>query len=152
MVDLRTGSPGRPSVSTCFDSPRGSAHRWASVTTNTGKTWTYLYDAGDRPTAASDQNNPALSSFTVASAYDAVSNRTSLTVGPLAPFVFTYNARNELATLTGPGGQSVFTHDPGGRLTLVQNPGGRTRSFTYDAASRVTQVQNQTASGTQTFA
>ncbi|MHB1345121.1 MAG: RHS repeat domain-containing protein, partial [Thermoleophilia bacterium] len=126
-------------------------HTLASVATNTGRTWSYLYDSGNRPTAATDQNNPALSAFTVASAYDAVSNRTSLTVGALAPYTFSYNARNELATLSGPGGQTGFTYDAGGRRTQAANPGGRTRAFTYDPASRVTQVQNQTASGTQTF-
>jgi YD repeat-containing protein len=80
------------------------------------------------------------------------SSVTGLEIGSLVALALTYDARNLLSTLSGPGGSSSFTHDPGGRLTQIETPDATTRSLAYDAAGRPTQLQNTTQSGTQTFA
>ena len=78
-------------------------------------------------------------------------NLTSLAIGSLDPVTYAYNARNDLTSVTDPGGESSFSYDDGERLTEVATPEGSTRAYSYDAASRPTQVENTTGSGTHTL-
>jgi YD repeat-containing protein len=141
-------SSGDPTVSTFTYNP---THTLASVETSTGLAWNFAYDNANRLTQEQDQNNPGAGTFTIARAYDPVSNLTGLTIGALAPIAYTYNERNELLSLTGPGGETSFGYDFAGNRTLVQNPSGRTRTYTYDPADRVQSVTNLTGSGSQGF-
>jgi RHS repeat-associated protein len=124
----------------------------AQVAKDDGRTWSFSHDAADRLLTATDRNNPALGPFSVAYAYDGVGNLTGLTLGSLSPLAYSYNARNELVSLTGPGGATAFTYDDAGRLTQIATPGASTRSFSYDAVGNITGVTNLTAGGSQAFA
>jgi RHS repeat-associated protein len=123
----------------------------SQVEDNNGDTWAYTYDEGNRLTSESDENNAALGTFTVERTFDAVSNVTGLNLNDLVSLALTHDAREQLATLTDPGGTTEFTYDAGGRMTEIATPDGSTRSFTFDAGSRPTEVENVTDSGTQTF-
>jgi RHS repeat-associated protein len=124
----------------------------AQVERNDGSTWSFSYDAAGRLIQESDENNGALGPFVIGRSYDAASNVTALDLGGLVSLGFTYDARDQAASLSDPGGTTTFTHDPGGRLTQIATPEGSTRAISYDAAGRPTQVTNTTTSGVQTFA
>ena len=126
-------------------------HTVSQVERNDAKTWVYSYDEGNRLVSESDENNPQLGTLTIGRDYDAVSNLTGLGIGSLVSLALTYDARDLVASLTDPGGTTTFTHDPGGRLTEITTPDGSTRSLTYYAAGRPSEVENVTDSGTQTF-
>jgi RHS repeat-associated protein len=127
-------------------------HTLSGVTGQGGKSWSYEYDEANRLTEETDHNNSAhAQGFSLVRGYDPVSNLTSLAVGSLSPLTYSYNDRNELSTLVGPGGSTSFAYDPAGNRTEIETPDASERTYSYDPANRVSEVSNQTASGTQEF-
>src|SRR5262249_52903386 len=82
---------------------------------------------------------------TLAYGYDANGNRTSLTEGSLS-FGYAYDNLNRLKRVTDSLGQSsFFDYDLDGRRSAVTRPNGVTTTYTYDAASQLTQMVHSKA-------
>jgi len=149
--DLVSGT-SHSSDSTTYSYSYNPTNTLAKVEKNNGgKAWTFTYDAADRLKAETDKNDPTLGKLAIKRKYDKVFDLTGLDIGDLFSLDFTYNARDFITSLTGPGGTTTFNHDPVGRLTKVVTPDASEEHFVYDATGRLTKVKNITASGTQVF-
>jgi RHS repeat-associated protein len=66
-------------------------------------------------------------------------------------FTCSYNARNQLDTITNPNSVSIsFTYDNGGRRTQVTRPGSYIQ-YQYNARDWITAVLNRTSGGTTRY-
>ncbi len=96
------------------------------------------YDDADRPTSAvtTRNGNPVLS---LAYGYDAAGNLTSFT-DDTGTSAFGYDELDRLISAAYPGGQSyAYAYDPVGNITSLTTPAG-TQAFSYDPADRLTTV------------
>lgn len=70
--------------------------------------------------------------------YDAVGNRTKLSLNGATYATYTYDAANRLANLADGGGQNFpHTYDAANRLTSRTAPNGVTTSYSYDGLNRL---------------
>jgi RHS repeat-associated protein len=118
----------------------------------------YGYDNADRMTSVDNQGTPGSPRIVLTYGYDNASNRTSLADSLGGVNSYTYDARNELTTLTqsGTGVQPKrvdFGYDQAGRMTsLVRSSnlsGGSVAATTlygYDQADRLTSITHQNSS------
>ncbi len=147
--------PGQPQVST-YSATYDAADRVATETDN-GLTTVYGYDAQGQQRVATVQDGQTA----IATALDAEGRVTSIVEGDPYTSNFSYNANDQLQTVSLPGGvQQSMQYDPNSQLVGVtaQGPttGGTFTSltsqyqYTYDAASRVNSTT--TLSGTDALA
>lgn len=130
------------------------AGRRTSKTDRLGTTTTYSYDADGKLVNAALPGGDAIavsydplerplevadSAATVDSTYDdgnrVVSTKSS---GPGLPTVtlgYSYDARGDRTSMTGPGGTTSYTYDPLQRLSSVTDPSGGAFDFTYNGHS-----------------
>ena len=103
----------------------------------TGGTTTYAYDVlGRRTSVAYSDGTPS-----VKYAYDADSNRTSMTDGTGATS-YTYNTRNLLTKATHGSGGFSYTYTPDGLVGGRTYPNGVVVSAAYDADGRMVSVSS----------
>ena len=87
--------------------------------------------------------------FTVGYAYDAASNRTSMTDPQNAASAYVYDTLNRMTTLTYPSRTNYsFTYDALGRRTQLSRPNSVATNYQYDVLSRLTSVLHQKSSTT----
>jgi RHS repeat-associated protein len=134
------------------------AGRLTQIQDNFSK-YAYGYDNANRLTTIDDQGTTGLPQVTMTYGYDNVGNRTSLSDSQGGVVSYTYDARNELTTLTQSGtGVSAervdMIYDAGGRMTTLtrysDTAGTSVVAKTisaYDAANRLTTVTNLTSGG-----
>jgi RHS repeat-associated protein len=92
--------------------------------------------------------------FTVGYAYDAASNRSSMTDPQNASTAYVYDTLNRMSTLTYPSRNNYsFTYDALGRRTQLSRPNSVATNYQYDTLSRLTSVLHQISSksGTTTL-
>jgi RHS repeat-associated protein len=88
--------------------------------------------------------------FTNSYAYDAASNRTSLTLPDLSSDTYAYDTLNRLKSITDSlTGQFNFGYDALSRRTSLTRPNGVNTGYSYDSLSRLLSVLHQ--SGTTTL-
>lgn len=108
-------------------------------------TYTFIYDNMNRLTNASTvyASLPA-KTFTVTQAYDAGSNRTSLTDPNNGSISYTYDVLNRLITLKDFNRNSfTFAYDALGRTTSLGRPNAVNSTLQYDAVSNLLSVLHQ---------
>src|ERR1700677_3372443 len=90
--------------------------------------------------------------YTNSYAYDADSNRVSMTDPQSGVTSYVYDTLNRLSTLTPPtafgSGSFGFTYDALSRRTQMARPNGVTTSYTYDNLSRLLSVLHQIGTST----
>ncbi len=108
----------------------------------------YTYDLLNRPVKITYSRN----GLDVNYSYDAISNRTLLTVTRGATVVYSvdyqYNERDQLIQLTDKNNKTfTFSYDNAGNLTEAAYPNGTEALFTYDNANRVTAIDSLKTAG-----
>ncbi|MCP3997913.1 MAG: hypothetical protein GY722_23060, partial [bacterium] len=115
----------------------------ATATDEHGTT-TYAYDNRGRLTEKIDPNGYKLSY-----AYDAVGNRTSLTVrvgDEIFTTLYSYDALDRLVTVTDSQGQVTnLSYDANGNRSSLTLPNGITTTYIYDALNRLSELRSQTS-------
>ena len=132
--------PDTSTVALTFD----AANRLTKAQDPTG-TYTFTYDNMDRLTNASTvyASLPA-KTFSVTQAYDAGSNRTSLTEPNNGSISYTYDVLNRLTTLKDFNRNSfTFAYDALGRTTSLGRPNAVNSTYQYDAVSNLLSVLHQ---------
>ena len=82
-------------------------------------------------------------------AYDAASNRTSMTAPDGSTNTYNYDTLNRLSTLTSSlTGQFGFSYDALSRRTQLNRPNGVITNYSYDAVSNLLSILHQTGSTT----
>jgi RHS repeat-associated protein len=100
---------------------------------------THTYDALGRPTTTTDWLGR-----TITRTYDAASNLTGLTYPNGYQTQYTYNANDWLKRFADPHGDaSVYTRNPLGQVTEIRHPNDTLARFSYDAAGRLTGIDNR---------
>jgi RHS repeat-associated protein len=67
------------------------------------------------------------------------------------PFTYSYNARNQLASVVNPDSQTIsFTYDNGGRLARMDRPGGYT-TWNWDARDWLNEVRSRNSGGVDLY-
>ena len=85
--------------------------------------------------------------FTIGYAYDAASNRTSMTDPQNAATAYVYDTLNRMTTLTYPSRTNyTFTYDALGRRTQLSRPNTIASNYQYDSLSRLLSVLHQKVS------
>ena len=121
-----------------------------TATDNEGRVTSLAYDTADRLISATDHNNPSHpGGFTASYTYDDLSQLIGLSHPGLSE-TMSYTAAGELDLMTIPAGTIDFSYYPDGKVNGVTTPDGTTRSYTYDAAGRITGIENSAPSGTDT--
>jgi len=118
-----------------------------SMTDPSGAT-NYEYDALNRPVKISYQRN----SLDVNYSYDGDGKRTLMTVTRnsqvLSSVQYNYNELDQLVQLKDKENRTfTFSYDDTGNVTRVNYPNGTQAVFTYDAANRVTAIDNSRTAG-----
>lgn len=117
-----------------------------SSETSAEGTWTYTYDTLDRlVTATFDSAAPALPDRALTYSYDAVGNRTRVTVNGTET-AYASNARNQVTQ----AGATTFLYDADGNLSRADGPAGTT-TYTYDSLDRLTAVISPAGAWTYTY-
>ena len=90
--------------------------------------------------------------YAIGRAYDGVSNLTELRAGDDSTVGYSYDPRDDLVGIALPDTSDgiSFAYDAGSNRTSIQGPSSRT-DFTFDDASRVSMVTNQTTGGADTL-
>ncbi|MBU4220004.1 MAG: hypothetical protein KKB90_13750, partial [Actinobacteria bacterium] len=139
-----TGSP------LSYDFTYTPTSKLETATDNAGRVSSLAYDTADRLISATDHNNPSRpGGFTLAYTYDDLSQLTGLSHPGLSE-TMSYTAAGELDEVTIPAGTIDFSYHPDGKVNGITTPDGTTRSYTYDVAGRITEVENSIPSGTDT--
>ncbi len=142
--------PDSTSVNYVYD----LANRLTQVSDPTG-TYGFTYDNMDRLTQTSTAYTfISGKTFTTASAYDASSNRTSMSDPQSNSTSYVYDTLNRLSTFTYPSRTNyTFTYDALGRRTQLTRPNGVATNYQYDTLSRLSSVLHQISSrsGTTTL-
>ncbi len=118
--------------------------------TGANGTFGFTYDSLGRLVQTSTQysflaGQPLVNSY----AYDAASNRISLTNPQGGVTAYTYDGDNRVAAITDFAGSTFgFGYDPLGRRTSLARPNGVNTSYAYDAASHLLSVLHQSATAT----
>ncbi|HEY1525710.1 MAG TPA: RHS repeat-associated core domain-containing protein [Candidatus Angelobacter sp.] len=126
-----------------------AASRLTNAQDPTG-TYTFTYDNMDRLTNSSTvyASLPA-KTFSVSQAYDAGSNRTSLTDSNNGSISYTYDVLNRLTTLKDFNRNSfTFGYDALGRPTTMGRPNAVNSTYQYDAVSNLLSVLHQKGTAT----
>jgi len=129
--------PDSTSVAYTYD----LANRLLQVSDPTG-TYGFTYDNMGRLTQTSTAY-PFIpgKTFTVKYAYDAASNRTSMTDPQSAATAYVYDTLNRLSTLTYPARTNyTFTYDALGRRTQLTRPNSVTTGYQYDPVSNLLSI------------
>ncbi|WP_435005384.1 RHS repeat domain-containing protein [Tundrisphaera lichenicola] len=136
-----------------------AAGRQTQVQDNSSK-YAYGYDNANRLITINDQGTTGLPQVTLTYGVDNVGNRTSLADTKGGVVTYTYNARDQLTTLTQSGtGVSAervdLAYDAALRMTTLtrySDTAGTTAVmasvYAYDAADRLTTLTHQTPGGT----
>ena len=130
----------------------------------------YEYTPGGRRTIAGDESfshddRGRLKTETKAAGqvfaygYDAVGNRTSLSIDPdgpgAAPFSsstgFQYDELNRLWKVTDNGLTTTYDYDAVGNLKSVHYPNDTHTTYTYDALNRLTDIETVTSNGVYSY-
>jgi len=118
--------------------------------TDSSGTYSFVYDNLGRLTSTTTQY-AFLSGQTLTNgyAYDADSNRVSLTNPQGGTTTYNYDALNRLTSLTDfASRQFAFGYDALGRRTSLTRPNGVNTSYSYDSLSRLLSVLHQASSAT----
>ncbi len=135
---------GEPDVSFLYD----DAGQRLSMSDGLGTT-TWNYDALGRPTSITDPFGD-----TVGYSYDAVGNRTGLTLRQAQDDAYPdgksvsygYDAGNRLTQVTDwAQGVTSYNYDAANRLTATNLPNGVASTYNYDAAGHLTTITHETA-------
>jgi len=122
-----------------YTSTYTQATRLLSTTTPAGRTSQVTLDANGR---VSQEQVAGLEA--VSYTYDAVGRLATITQGSgvdARTSTLSYNAKNELVSITDPLGRSVgFAYDLAGRITTQTLPDTRTIGYNYDANGNVTSI------------
>lgn len=123
------------------------ANRLTQVSDPTG-TYGFTYDKMNRLTQTSTAYSFIMGkTFTVGFAYDAASNRTSMTDPQNAGTTYAYDTLNRLITLTYPTSTNYsFAYDALSRRTQLTRPNGIATNYQYDSLSRLLSVLHQSGS------
>lgn len=105
-------------------------------------TWTF--DKDYRLTVERRWEDDHTTEYHITYAYDRANNRTRMEEPePTGTTTYTYDERNALDTVEHPGETfSVYTHDNRGNRTFLTSPDGDVATYTYDAESRLTQLED----------
>ena len=79
--------------------------------------------------------------------YDAVGNRTKMTMPDGKVIIYKYDSNNRLIELTSDAGTFYFTYDSLGRRIRLSLPNGTYATYNYDSAGRLTNLTHKTSSG-----
>ena len=134
-VAVATPSGGNPMAEKFEYDPCG---RLAKRTLLDGsyREWTY---SGGNITRTSENGQ---ANTLVKTAYDA-GNRKTLEVRPDGKWTFAYNAKGQLARMTGPDGKAtLYEYDSSGLLVKKENPDGTWDAYVYDDAGRIVRTKN----------
>jgi YD repeat-containing protein len=140
---------------------------FSATVTGTARTWQYTYDSYGQLLTATDPNGQtttttyyaatdpdigkrgnvrtisnALGHVTTFTAYDANGRPTSITDPNGVMTTLAYHPRGWLISRTVGGETTSYTHDPAGQVTRVTQPDGSYVQYSYDAAHRLTQIQD----------
>jgi len=109
-------------------------------------TWTYDYDALERlVTASFESDNALIADRALTYAYDAVGNRTRVTVNG-SETLYTTNGRHQVTR----AGTAVYTYDADGNLVRAERPEGTT-TYAYDSANRLQSVSGPGGTWSYTY-
>jgi RHS repeat-associated protein len=102
------------------------------------------YDAAGRPTAANQTNKGANLTSGLTYEYDAVGNKTKMTLAanptPLV-WSYTYDSLNRQTSITNPQNKVFgFTYDTAGRMTKLSYPNGIDADASYDNAGQLLSI------------
>ncbi|MFA6093999.1 MAG: RHS repeat-associated core domain-containing protein [Elusimicrobiota bacterium] len=102
------------------------------------------YDAAGRPTAANQTNKGADLTSGITYEYDAVGNRTKMTLAanptPLV-WSYAYDSLNRQTSITNPQNKVFgFTYDAAGRMTKLSYPNGIDADASYDNAGQLLSI------------
>jgi RHS repeat-associated protein len=121
------------------------------VTDPTG-TYGFAYDNMGRLVGTTTQYTFVTGTYTNAYAYDADSNRVSMTDPQSGVTSYVYDTLNRLSTLTPPtafgSGSFGFSYDALSRRTQMTRPNGITTNYTYNNLSRLLSVLHQVGTST----
>ncbi len=100
------------------------------------------YDGNGRLITSTDSGG-----LTVRYEYDAVGNRTKMTMPDGKVILYKYDSNNRLIQLISDAGTFNFTYDSLGRRTKLTMPNGTYTTYSYDSNSRLTNLTHKTLTG-----
>ena len=143
MGRLTAVGSGDTRYETAYDAAGRATSICTRVSGNVTRSTTFAYDLADRLTAKTDSSGYALSY-----GYDAMGNRTSLSVPSVLSIAYAYDPRNRLTEILGNGNATRFAYDAAGQRTNALWPNGTTATYAYDDAGQLLSLVHRTASGT----
>ncbi len=154
LATITEPTAGSPTIRYTYD----SAGDETSVTDEVGDTTTYTYDPMGRVLTEEDPVQAAAGRDT-AFAYDADGNPITKTETPGGTgFItnqtttYTYNARNELASVTDAlDNTTTYVYDPAGNETVEVDPLGNRTTYTYDNDSNMLTAKDALGTTTYTY-
>ncbi len=126
-----TGS-GTLSYEYGYDSGRRRTTMKTKVNGTVTETTTYTYDVRNFLLTKVDP-----SGFSLSYGYDAVGNRTNLTIGSVLSQSYTYDNRNRVSSITGNGKTTSFSYDAASRLLSSTLPNGTIVTNAFDNANQL---------------
>ncbi len=112
--------------------------------TNPDSNLTFTYDGAARLTSVATTGSPNQPDVTINYTYDLNNNRKTMTDSITGTTKYTYDVLNRITNITNPANQFVsFDHDTLGRRTKTILPNGIITDITYDAHSRLTNIDHK---------
>src|SRR3989442_1639230 len=102
-----------------------------------GRRSTFAYDSHGSPTQQVAPDGTVTATLT----YDTFGNLVRQQRADGSAYVYTYDGRSHIASVTDPGGRvASMTYDSAGQIASVTAPGGQVTSYVVDASGRITSI------------